>query len=107
MNHILHGLKITEEEAVHKEVATYLAAERTAKQFNERLSEGMKETWTIHFVAPLVFVLNGKAFFGEQYVPGRFVKWNNNTGEVNLQADATADQMHQVTGVLPLHISTQ
>jgi hypothetical protein len=89
MRHIEHGLKISLDDAVLKEVNTYLVADWMAKEFNNALQDlGKHEDWHVHFVEPRVFVIGGKLYFGEKHIEGTFIKWNSNNGFVNLTGDA-------------------
>jgi len=95
LTYIDEALGITVNEAIEKDVATYLIAAEYAKQFNVKLPEELKQ-FRVEFVAPVMFEIGGQKYFGEKYVEGTFVKWNNNAGEVNLEAFALQDGMDKL-----------
>jgi alpha-kinase len=105
LKHIRQVLRISEHEAMMKEVATYLAAGFFAEKFNNSLpKEYDVEGNKIHFLAPYVFRLtdtNGNlhTMFGERYVDGTFLKWNSNAGYVNTHDEAKHNKMDKMAEV--------
>jgi len=95
LSYIADALGITVDEAIEKEIATYLIAAEYAKQFNARLEEEVN-SFRVEFVAPVMFEIDGQQYFGEKYVEGAFVKWNNNAGAVNLEANALKNEMDKL-----------
>jgi len=93
--YIAEALGISVNEAIENEIATYLIAAEYAKQFNAKLPQGAKSC-KVEFVAPVMFEIGGQRYFGEKYVKGAFVKWNNNAGEVNLEANALKNEMDKL-----------
>jgi len=73
-----------------------------AKCFNKSLPEDWDdEANHINFLKPCVFRLKGargetKTMFGEEYVKGDFIKWNNNAGYVNQDRVAGEQRMNEV-----------
>mmetsp|Transcript_152974 Transcript_152974/g.285042 ORF Transcript_152974/g.285042 Transcript_152974/m.285042 type:complete len:640 (-) Transcript_152974:274-2193(-) len=102
LKHMTEGLQIDEEQGIMKEVSTYVVAGHLAKCFNKSLPEDWDdEANHINFLKPCVFRLKGargetKTMFGEEYVKGDFIKWNNNAGYVNQDRVAGEQRMNEV-----------
>jgi len=114
LKHITEGLRISEAEAIRKEVNTYLVADQLARSFNDALPVHWKHSSNmVKFLQPYVFTLRDRVgkvriMFGETYVDGRFIKWNNNAGFVNTADEAKErlmDEMVQVFGHYTWHWS--
>ena len=63
-------------------------ADHLAAVWNQKVQ---RDSFKIHFVEPMIFELDGVKYFGEPYVPGKFIKWNNNAGETNRSEEARAN----------------
>jgi len=95
LEHINSRLKISMKEMLFRDVATYLAAKFYAEWFN-KLSEGNE--WKVYFVKPFIVDIDGELYFGEPFQDGKFVKWNDNTGQVNLSKEGVRQLMNNVVG---------
>lgn len=89
-------LRKTENDAFRKDVATYLVAQEYAKIWNADIAKTETFGWSLNFLEPFIFQIDGKPYFAEKYVKGDFVKWNTNTGDTNMSEDATRNHMHKV-----------
>lgn len=109
LKHVLEGLRIDEDKAIRKEVATYLVAQQFAVGFNAALPEAYKDKSNfVRFLDPYVFKLKDKegrtrVMFGERYVEGQFIKWNSNAGYVNSDEIAKEGLMDQMAEVFAHH----
>jgi len=109
LNHIKEGLHITEEQAIMKEVSTYLVADYFAQTFNESLpGEWNNRSNHVRFLKPYVFRLRDSAgqvhtWFAEEYVEGEFIKWNSNAGYVNSEFRATEHLMDKFVDTFSHH----
>lgn len=102
--HITEGLGISEAQAIRKEVNTYLVAAELANSWNQALPGALRHRSNMmKFLAPCVFTLRDKTgqirtMFGEEYVAGNFIKWNNNAGYVNTDDEAKVMDMGEMAG---------
>eukprot|EP00929_Paragymnodinium_shiwhaense_P053161 TRINITY_DN26615_c0_g1_i2.p1 TRINITY_DN26615_c0_g1~~TRINITY_DN26615_c0_g1_i2.p1 ORF type:complete len:388 (+),score=41.38 TRINITY_DN26615_c0_g1_i2:211-1374(+) len=112
MKHITDGLGETEEDAINRDVRTYMQASKLAmswnvdivphlkfqnyESFSERDVQRIRELFRIQFVEPFALQLNGTWYFAERLIKGSWVKWNSNTGEKNLSEQATAGNCHEI-----------
>ena len=105
LRHIKHGLKISTEAAIWRDVRTYLTAQYYADLVHRIHKISAK--WKMKFVEPVTFRLDGELYFGEKFIKGNFMKWNNNAGALNLTAGATKMSMDEVAGFFSHFTYTQ
>mmetsp|Transcript_106719 Transcript_106719/g.299910 ORF Transcript_106719/g.299910 Transcript_106719/m.299910 type:complete len:719 (+) Transcript_106719:64-2220(+) len=94
--HIREVLHSTPDKMLTNDVTTYLTATYYADRLNARLTDPSDKPWHSFFVEPCVFHFEEGNFFGEPLVKGKFLKWNNNAGEVNETAEAKQGYMDRV-----------
>jgi len=101
-DYIWDKLNISVDEAAERDILTYLAAKNYAHLFNmdNRKVQGAKyqSNQDIDFLDPLLVRVDGEVYFGEKFVSGKFIKWNDNTGHCNVTAEGKAEHMDEYAG---------
>jgi len=94
---IKDNLGETEQDAFWRDARTLLKARKLADEWNSqavpKLEAHGARHFRVEFVEPLIARLDGTDYIAEKFVDGKFVKWNNNSGDVNASPEAFVESI--------------